>query len=210
MKIYTKAGDDGSTSLLGAAGARVRKSDLRIECYGTIDELNATVGWVAVSAQSHPIAGGPPGEPDRPNPESTPPAAFADELTRALREVQNELFVIGSHLAVADGAAVPPSLPPLEESAISRLEMQIDAATATLPPLRNFILPGGTELAARLHVARTVCRRAERQLVRFAQDRPVAATILTYLNRLSDWLFVQARAANHAAGVADVEWNVKG
>jgi cob(I)alamin adenosyltransferase len=187
MKIYTKAGDDGSTSLLGGGGARVRKSDLRIECYGTVDELNATLGWVAVSAPSG-----------------------AAEVTGAVREIQNELFVIGSHLAIADGSAPPPSLPPLEESAVSRLEMQIDAATAKLPPLRNFILPGGTELAARLHVARTVCRRAERQLVRFAADRPVAATILTYLNRLSDWLFVQARAANHAAGVADVEWKVKG
>ena len=85
--------------------------------------------------------------------------------------------------------------------------MQIDSATARLPALRNFILPGGSEAGARLHVARTVCRRAERQLVKFAQDRPVAPTIVTYLNRLSDWLFVQARAANHDAGVADVPWS---
>lgn len=182
MKIYTKAGDDGSTSLLGSGGKRVSKSDFRIECYGTVDELNAVIGWCAV-------------------------AAGAGERGAALREIQNELFVIGSHLAIADGAAVPATLPPLDEAAVGRLEMQIDAATAKLPALRNFILPGGSEAAGRLHVARTVCRRAERQLVRFAQDRPVPATLLTYLNRLSDWLFVQARLANHEAGVSDIPWN---
>jgi len=117
--------------------------------------------------------------------------------------------VIGSHLAVADGAAPPSSLPTLDEAIVARLEMQIDAAVAQLPPLRNFVLPGGSELAARLHVARTVRRRAERRLVHFAADRPVTATILTYLNRLSDWLFVQARAANAQAGVADIPWTHK-
>jgi cob(I)alamin adenosyltransferase len=183
MKIYTKTGDDGTTGLLGGgAVSRVPKSDARIECYGTVDELNAVIGWAAGVAGT--------------------------ELADALHAIQNELFVVGSHLAVADGAVAPPSLPPLEESAVARLEMQIDTATARLPALRNFILPGGCEPAARLHVARTVCRRAERQLVKFAQDRPVAAIILTYLNRLSDWLFVQARAANHDAGVADVPWKV--
>jgi cob(I)alamin adenosyltransferase len=178
MKIYTKTGDDGSTGLLG--GPRVRKSDARIDCYGNIDELNACIGWAAVSADS----------------------AAAD----LLRQVQNDLFVIGSHLALADGAAPPASLPALEDSLVSRLEMQIDAAVAVLPALRNFVLPGGTELAARLHIARTVCRRAERRLVQFAMDRPVSPIILTFLNRLSDWLFVQARLANHLAGVADVAW----
>jgi cob(I)alamin adenosyltransferase len=179
MKVYTKTGDDGSTSLLG--GARVRKSDRRIECYGTIDELNACIGLAVV------VSG--------------------DSGAALLRQIQNELFVIGSHLAAADGAAPPASLPPLEESAIARLEMQIDAATAQLPPLRNFILPGGCELAARLHLARTVCRRAERIIVAFAEDRPVSAVILTYLNRLGDWLFVQARLANVLAGAGDVIWN---
>ena len=187
MKIYTKTGDDGTTGLLGGgAVARVRKSDPRIECYGTIDELNAVIGWAAVAASSSEVH---------------------LSLAESLRVIQAELFVIGSHLAVADGSAAPPSLPPLEESAVARLEMQIDSATARLPALRNFILPGGSEAGARLHVARTVCRRAERQLVKFAQDRPVAPTIVTYLNRLSDWLFVQARAANHDAGVADVPWS---
>ncbi len=97
-------------------------------------------------------------------------------------------------------------LPPLDDSMVHRLEMQIDSAEAELAPLREFILPGGSELAARLHIARTVCRRAERLLVDFAMDRPVPGIIVTYLNRLSDWLFVQARAANHRAGVSDVPW----
>ena len=182
MKIYTKTGDDGNTNLFGGgANARVRKSDPRIDSYGNVDELNGYIGWAAVLA----------------------PAATADQL----RNVQSDLFTIGSHLAVADGAPLPASLPTLDDSIVARLEMQIDAAVALLPPLRNFILPGGGELAARLHIARTVCRRAERRLVRFAQDRPVSATIVTFLNRLSDWLFVQARLANHATGVADVPWS---
>jgi cob(I)alamin adenosyltransferase len=184
MKIYTKTGDDGNTNLFGGgANSRVRKSDARIDAYGNIDELNGYIGWAAVIA---------------------PPA-----IAQPLRNVQSDLFTIGSHLAVADGAALPALLPPLEDSIIARLEMQIDAAVALLPPLRNFILPGGSELSARLHIARTVCRRAERRLVRFAEDRPVSQTILTFLNRLSDWLFIQARVANHTSGVADVPWSGK-
>ena len=182
MKIYTKTGDDGSTGLLG--GGRVRKSDARIDCYGQVDELNASIGWAAVQAN-------------------------AAELKEQLAGIQNDLFVIGSQLAVSDGAAAPATLVPLEDSRIGRLEMQIDAAVARLPALRNFILPGGSELAARLHVARTVCRRAERRLVDFSHDRPVAPIILTYLNRLSDWLFVQARVANQSAGCEDVLWKNK-
>jgi cob(I)alamin adenosyltransferase len=184
MKIYTKTGDDGNTNLFGGgANARVSKGDARIDAYGNVDELNGYIGWAAVVAQ---------------------PA-----LAEQLRNVQSDLFTIGSHLAVADGAPLPAVLPALDESIVARLEMQIDAAVATLPPLRNFILPGGSELAARLHIARTVCRRAERRLVRFAADRPVSPTILTFLNRLSDWLFVQARVANQANGVADVSWSGK-
>jgi cob(I)alamin adenosyltransferase len=181
MKIYTKTGDDGTTGLLG--GSRVRKSEQRIDCYGNVDELNAFVGWATVAAAS--------GE---------------KELLEALRAVQADLFVIGSHLAVADGTPPPSSLPTLDESIIARLEMQIDAAVAQLPALRTFVLPGGSELASRLHIARTICRRAERRLVQFAADRPVSPTILTYLNRLSDWLFVQARHANQQSGVADIPW----
>ncbi|HEX4056455.1 MAG TPA: cob(I)yrinic acid a,c-diamide adenosyltransferase [Tepidisphaeraceae bacterium] len=177
MKIYTKAGDDGSTGLIG--GQRVSKTDPRIECIGVVDELNAAVGWAAVSAE--------------------------DELAAKLRAVQNELFVIGSQLAWPD-AHPPAHLPALEESSIGRLEMEIDTTTAALEPLRNFILPGGSETSARLHMARAVCRRAERVTVGFSQDRPVPNAVLTYVNRLSDWLFVQARWANKCAGVEDVLW----
>lgn len=177
MKIYTKAGDDGSTGLIG--GQRVRKSDARIDCVGAVDEVNAALGWCAACGDAH--------------------------VATLLLPIQNDLFVIGSHLALADGAGGA-SLPVLEESIVSRLEMEIDTAERDLPPLRNFILPGGTEAAARLHFARTVCRRAERRVVAFAMDRPISPVILTYLNRLSDWLFVQARDANRRAGVGDVPW----
>ena len=181
MKIYTKTGDDGTTGLIG--GGRVRKSDPRIDCYGTVDELNAALWMAAVAVDD------------------------GDDDTRAeLRRVQNELFVIGSHLATPEDSPRTASLPPLEESAIARLEMEIDAAESELPPLRNFILPGGTEAAARLHLARTVCRRAERLLVEFSLERPVSPVVVAYLNRLSDWLFVQARRANHRAAVDDVPW----
>ena len=178
MKIYTKSGDDGSTGLFG--GGRVRKSDARIECYGTVDELNAALGVAAVAA----------------------PAGLADSL----RRVQNELFVVGAHLATPEDSPHTRSLPLLDDAMIGRLEMEIDNAEAELEPLRQFILPGGDEAAARLHLARTVCRRAERVLVEFALDRPVSPTIVTYLNRLSDWLFVMARLANKRAGVADRAW----
>jgi cob(I)alamin adenosyltransferase len=178
MKIYTKTGDDGTTGLIG--GERVRKSDRRIECYGTVDELNASIGWAAV------VAG--------------------DPLLHALHQVQNDLFVIGSHLATPAEGSFNAMLPPLDDAIVHRLEMQIDAAESALAPLREFILPGGSEGAARLHISRTICRRAERLLVNFSMDRPVPTIILTYLNRLSDWLFVQARAANKKAGIADVPW----
>jgi cob(I)alamin adenosyltransferase len=178
MKIYTKTGDDGTTGLYG--GDRVRKNDARLECYGTLDELNAAIGLAAVAAEK--------------------------KLLQYLRTIQNELFVIGSHLATPKESPSAAKLPILEDSAITRLEMEIDAAEAELDPLRNFILPGGSECAARLHLARAICRRAERLLVSFSLDRPVDANLLTYLNRLSDWLFVHARWANRREGVDDIPW----
>jgi cob(I)alamin adenosyltransferase len=180
MKIYTKTGDDGSTGLIG--GTRISKSDPRIDAYGTVDELNAAVGLCAAVTDA--------------------------EMIEKLRLVQNELFVIGSLLATPDGGTseTKADLPRLDEGSIKRLEEQMDAADAVLPPLRSFILPGGCELAARLHVARTVCRRAERTLVAFAARQRVDANLMVYVNRLSDWLFVQSRLANHRAGVADVPW----
>jgi cob(I)alamin adenosyltransferase len=132
----------------------------------------------------------------------TAAGSIADSLFR----VQHELFVVGSHLATPEDSPHTRSLPLLDEAMIGRLEMEIDTAEAELEPLRNFILPGGVELAARLHLARTICRRAERVLVEFALDRPVSTTIITYMNRLSDWLFVMARLANRRAGVADIAW----
>lgn len=179
MKIYTKTGDDGMTGLIG--GSRVRKSDARLECYGTVDELNAALGVAVITLQ--------------------------ESQRQTVLRVQNDLFVLGSHLATPDAPSGSSSmLPALDEQLVTHLEMEIDSAELVLQPLRNFILPGGTEAAARLHLARTICRRAERLLVDFSMDRPVSPIILTYLNRLSDWLFVQARLANHLAGVPDVLW----
>jgi cob(I)alamin adenosyltransferase len=181
MKIYTRTGDRGMTGLIG--GSRVNKSDPRIECFGEIDELNAAIGMVEPVLTKEQII-----------------------LAEALRAVQNELFILGSQIAVPHPTPTAGALPELDETMINRLEMQIDAAEAELPPLKQFILPGGGESGARLHFARTVCRRAERQLVRFSHDRPIPSLSLIYLNRLSDWLFVQARWANHRAGIADVPW----
>lgn len=180
MKIYTKTGDDGSTGLIG--GRRVRKSELRLDVYGTVDELCATIGWAAVGA--------------------------AEEFASRLRAVQDDLFVIGSHLATPEDEPATKTawLPPIREVTVARLEREIDAADAELAPLKTFILPGGTELSARLHVARTVCRRGERLLVGLSADHPVHPVIVTYLNRLSDWLFTQARLANFRTGTADIPW----
>jgi len=180
MKIYTKTGDDGSTGLL--SGQRVRKNDARLECYGTIDELNAAIGLAAVTSDQ--------------------------DLRDKLRQIQNELFVIGTHVALAGDEAAPKnvSIPTLEEAPVARLEAEIDAAEAELAPLKQFILPGGTEAAARLHLARTISRRAERLLVGLSLEHPLPPIIVTYLNRLSDWLFVHARLANRRANVDDIPW----
>jgi cob(I)alamin adenosyltransferase len=178
MKIYTRTGDDGSTGLYG--GTRVRKSDPRIECYGTVDELNAMLGLAAVAAEP--------------------------SLQRLLMAAQNELFVIGAELATPSGKEPPSRMTPIGEACIARLEAEIDSAESPLAPLHNFILPGGGEAAARLHVSRTICRRAERLAVALATHEAVDPLVITYLNRLSDWLFVQARWSNHVAGVKDVPW----
>ena len=181
MKIYTKAGDDGSTSRIG--GDRVPKSHPAIEAYGTVDELNASLG-LAAAAVTHA------------------------ELLGQLHAIQSELFVVGSHLATPpDRLASATWIPPLRDAAIDRLEAEIDRAESHLSPLKNFILPGGSELAARLHVARTVCRRAERLVVAHDPPHPSAPAVIRYLNRLSDWLFVQARLANHRAGTPDIPWH---
>lgn len=177
VKIYTRTGDDGSTGLIG--GRRLGKDHLRIDAYGTIDELSAALAAVSLT---------------RPR------------WQEPMQLLQTELFVIGSHLAAPEGAPRNVHLPPLPADAPARMEAEIDAADAKLAPLKNFILPGGTEAAVRLHIARCVCRRAERLCVALSRSEAVEGGIIVYLNRLSDWLFTMARLANHEAGVEDVLW----
>jgi cob(I)alamin adenosyltransferase len=186
MRIYTKTGDDGTTGLFG--GARVSKTDPRVEAYGSVDELNATLGVAIASLDAKPA------------PESS-------ELRELLISIQRDLFVLGSDLATPREAAKQASyLPRIEPSHVEALERAIDRFDGELPALRNFILPGGSPPAAHLHHARTVCRRAERATVALAGRLDLGPEPVHYLNRLADLLFVLARWANHAAGVPDVEW----
>jgi cob(I)alamin adenosyltransferase len=181
MKIYTKTGDTGETALFG--GGRVPKDHPRVAAYGDVDELNSTLGVVR----------------------ATEPGAFRAAL---LEQVQRDLFAIGGHLATPDPDKVKKALEKAEfhASSIEALERAIDEATGQLPPLRAFVLPGGSPKAAALHVARTVCRRAERSVVHLARQAPVPELFVIYLNRLSDLLFTLARLANHEAGNEDVVW----
>jgi len=181
MKIYTKTGDEGETSLFG--GRRVSKSDARVDAYGHVDELNATLGVAAAAT----------------------PEAFERDL---LVSVQQDLFAIGGRLASPEPDRVAKALEKtvVPHERIEVLEQAIDRMQGELTPLRQFILPGGTPKAASLHVARTVCRRAERSVVALARVASVPREILMYLNRLSDLLFVMARLANHRAGVVDQTW----
>ena len=180
-RIYTRGGDAGETSL--GDGSRVPKTDPRIEACGAVDELNSTIGWV--------LAGNPPGE-----------------WRPWLERIQNELFDLGADLSV-----------PVEDDRerlrvegvqVERLEELCDLVNGRLEPLKSFVLPGGTEVAARLHVARTLCRRAERRTVTLAEVSAVNPAALAYLNRLSDLLFILARAANLAAGRPEPLWRPGG
>ncbi len=179
MKIYTKTGDDGETGLF--AGPRVRKDDPRIEAYGTVDELNAVLGLLRCAS---------------------PPS----EIDKLLARVQNDLFDLGAELATPDPKSRGTNL--VRQQHVDSLEKAIDQFEANLAPLKTFILPGGTPAAAWLHLARTVCRRAERRVVTLSDDpnANLSPLVVIYLNRLSDLLFVLARAANQAAGVSDVKW----
>jgi cob(I)alamin adenosyltransferase len=180
MKIYTKTGDEGQTGLFG--GPRVAKCDVRIEAYGQVDELNAVLGL----ARCQPL----------------PPL-----LDQTLQRVQHELFAVGAELASPDPQRH--GLVLLGPEATQTLEREIDQLEASLPPIRQFILPAGCQTAAVLHVARAVCRRAERAVVALAQatDSRLSPHLVAYLNRLGDYLFVAARYANLDAGVAEVGWN---
>ena len=193
QRIYTGTGDEGETGLFG--GGRVPKSDPRVNAYGAIDELNAVIGW-ALQQVREPV--------------------IADRLTR----LQPDLFAVGAHLAtVVRPGARAPTLPALPDARIAELESWIDEAEAQLPELRAFVMPGGSAGGAALHVARTVCRRAEREIVHLARtenaasaaagdraDAGVPAVIIVYLNRLSDLLFVWARLENRHAGEEERQW----
>jgi cob(I)alamin adenosyltransferase len=175
MKIYTRTGDHGQTSLFG--GARVAKNDARIEAYGTVDELSSHIG--VARASSLPV-----------------------ESEAILHQVQVDLFEVGAHLA-SPGTS---RFPGVEPQRIAELEDAIDAMEQELEPLKSFILPAGALAAAQLHVARTVCRRAERLVVALQDESDATLSTIAYLNRLSDYLFVAARFANKRAGVEDVPW----
>jgi cob(I)alamin adenosyltransferase len=178
-RIYTRTGDDGSTGL--GSGTRIPKDHLRVECYGTVDELNAQLGVALGEA--------PPG------------------LTDALSRIQNDLFHLGAELCVTEADRARRPGPRIEARHVTWLEEQIDLWNEQLPTLENFILPGGSPAAAHLHVARTVCRRAERLLVTLGRSEPTGEWSLPYLNRLSDALFVFARAANLVSGHPGRLWN---
>jgi cob(I)alamin adenosyltransferase len=180
MKIYTRKGDGGETGIWG--GRRLGKDDPRVAAMGSVDECNAAIG-VALA-------------------EGVPPAV-AERLGR----VQRTLFVVGCELMAPETTGSGASVPRLSPEEVTRIEELIDGYQAELPQLRNFLLPGGTRAGAHLHLARAVCRRAERQLTALARRQPVAAAVPAYLNRLSDLLFVLARYVNHAGGAGDAEWH---
>jgi cob(I)alamin adenosyltransferase len=177
MKIYTRTGDDGTTGLWG--GLRVAKDSLRVQAYGTIDECNAAIGIARA-------------------------IGMASELDQLLATIQDTLFVVGSDLATPGENT---SIPRISTEAVSELEQAIDQLESQVEPLRQFILPGGSLAAAHLHLARTICRRAERWVISLAHEEPINPQVAVYLNRLSDLLFVAARAANAQVGIPDVPWN---
>ncbi len=181
MKIYTRTGDAGETALFGAG--RVRKDHVRVRAMGEVDELNASIGWALTQIG-------------------------VDKSRERLQPLQHELFSIGAELATPppEAGRTRPETPDIDVTSIERMERWIDEMTAELPELRAFVLPGGTPGAAALHMARTVCRRAERGVVELAASDPVRKEILTYLNRLSDLLFTLARLENLRLGSGDVQW----
>lgn len=178
MKIYTKTGDQGKTSLFG--GRRVSKDDLRVEAYGTVDELNAAIGLLRSAVTDQKI--------------------LADLL-----RIQSELFVMGAHLAADPGKPLL-KMPSLDEAMITSLEHNIDAMEGDLQPLRHFLLPGGSEAIARTHLCRTISRRSERRVVSLSHQDQVNPYMIQYLNRLSDYFFVLSRFIAKSEGVEDIPW----
>lgn len=181
-KIYTKTGDAGKTSLIG--GTKVPKSHIRIDAYGTVDELNSFMGLLADHLR-------------------------AAEIESIIGTIQDRLFIIGSSLATDPEKNIKINLPELQEADISILEQEIDRMNDALPPLKYFILPGGHVTVSAAHIARAVCRRAERCVVQMQETGMIVAPLVVkYLNRLSDYLFMLARYSAHRLGVEEVKWNV--
>ena len=180
-KIYTKNGDNGTTQLVG--GDVVSKVSLRVAAYGDIDELNATLGMIRTLAEQEKKI----------------------TLSETLAKIQNDLFDIGSILATPHGKTFP-GMAKISEAHVSELEMKIDEVAKNMPELRSFVLPGGTQMNGWLHIARTVCRRAERSVLMLHQKEPVEGTLLKYLNRLSDLFFALARKETHDSSVAEYLW----
>lgn len=180
MKIYTKTGDTGQTSLVG--GSRISKSHIKIEAYGSVDELNSWLGMLR----------------DAPD---------TDDLEDDIIDIQETLFTIGSNLALEIGSDVP--IPEVSEGEVIRLEALIDVWDEPLPQMRNFVLPGGHPAVSTAHVSRTVCRRAERQVIRLSEIEEVSPIIITYLNRLSDLLFVLSRKLTFETGAKEIPWKPK-
>lgn len=176
MKLYTRTGDRGETGLIG--GKRVAKSDPRVACYGDVDELNAAIGLAASACD------------------------YGEWVSR-LRTIQGDLFILGTQLATWPGREPEHQI---DQPRITQLESWLDELTASVPPLINFVLPGGCELASRFHLARTICRRAERAVVELAAVASVEPLAVVYLNRLSDLLFAFALAANARANVPNIDW----
>lgn len=189
MKIYTRTGDRGETGLFG--GGRVAKDHHRVEAYGAVDELNAVIGLVVTGLRGDDEV----------------------ELAGRLERVQADLFTLGAHLATPsaeDGGRAAAHVPELPVGRVAEMESWIDEAEVELEPLRTFILPGGGESAARLHLARTVCRRAERRVITLGREVSLDEAVVVYLNRLSDLLFTLARLANRRSGAGDVPWLGRG
>jgi cob(I)alamin adenosyltransferase len=180
MKIYTRTGDDGTTGLIG--GSRVKKHNIRLESYGTIDELNSYIGVIrSMQTDQH-----------------------ADQI---LEVIQNKLFVIGANLATDESISLIKKQLPCKKADIELLEKEMDRMNNDLPELRNFILPGGSQAASFCHVARTVCRRAERKIVELAENAEVDANLIKFINRLSDYLFVLSRKINLDQKTPEILWS---
>jgi len=183
MKIYTKTGDDGTTGLF--SGERVSKGSARIEAYGTIDELNSALGVVRSLNNNK-------------------------DIDQILGRLQNDLFILGTDLATPIGKDKAQSIiPRIEQKHIEQLETTIDTIEAELSPLKNFLFPGGSVVASHIHLARAICRRAERRTVKLSQRENIGKFVVVYLNRLSDLLFLLARLANKIENVEEVKWNAR-